>query len=62
MYCEHATRHRDECSVVFDIPPGFVHDWLAFHDQRDSRQQLLRGSVVALWAVVASGLVFGALK
>ncbi|WP_407169596.1 hypothetical protein [Bradyrhizobium sp. ORS 111] len=63
MYCEHEAHHRDECSVVFDIPPRFVHDWLAFHDRRDARQQLVwRESIVALWAVAASGLVFSALK
>lgn len=63
MYCEHETRHADERAVVFDIPSGFVRDWLAFQDRRASRQQFLwRGSVIALGVIGASGLVIGALK
>ena len=63
MYCEHETHHGDERAVVFDVPSGFVRDWLAFHDRRSARQQFLwRGSVIALGVIAASGLVLGALK
>ena len=63
MYCEHETHHSDERAVVFDIPPGFVRDWLAFHDRRTARQRFLwLGSVFALGAIATSGLVIAALK
>jgi hypothetical protein len=63
MYCEHETHHGEEPAVVFDIPSGFVRDWLAFHDRRTARQQFLwRGSVIVLALVGVSGLVLGALR
>ncbi|MTV11766.1 MULTISPECIES: hypothetical protein [Bradyrhizobium] len=63
MYCEHETHHRNKSAVVFDIPAGFVHDWLAFHDRRAARQQLLwRASVITLGIIAASGVVLGALR
>ncbi len=63
MYCEHETRHGDEPAVVFDIPSGFVRDWLAFQDRRAARQELLwRGSVIGLGIIAASGLVLSALR
>ncbi|HEX7924227.1 MAG TPA: hypothetical protein VF583_24935 [Bradyrhizobium sp.] len=63
MYCEHETHYRDEPAVVFDIPAGFVRDWLAFHDQRTARHQLLwRASVITLGLIAASGAVLGAFR
>ena len=63
MYCEHETHHGEELAVVFDIPSGFVRDWLAFHDRRTARQQLLwRGSVIGLGLIGVSGLVLGVLR
>lgn len=63
MYCEHEIRHGEEPAVVFDIPSGFVRDWLAFHDRRTARQQFLwRVGVVVLGVIAASGSVLGALK
>lgn len=63
MYSEHETHHHGEPAVVFDIPAGFVRDWLAFHDQRAARQQLLwRASVITLGIIAASGVVLGALR
>jgi hypothetical protein len=63
MFSEHETHHGDEPAVVFDIPPGFVRDWLAFHDRRAARQQLLwRASVLALCSVAAMAAVFTALR
>src|SRR5215475_64668 len=60
MFCEHETHHGEEPAVIFDIPAGFVRDWLAFHDRRSARQQLLwRASVIALGLVAASGVVLG---
>ena len=63
--CSASTRlyHGDVSAVVFDVPSGFVRDWLAFHDRRAARQQLLwRASVIGLGLVAASGVVLGALK
>jgi len=63
MYCEHETHHGDERAVVFDIPAGFVRDWLAFHDRRNARQQLLwRASVIALCVIAAAAVVLAVLK
>ncbi|GEC55503.1 hypothetical protein ABIF38_004192 [Bradyrhizobium japonicum] len=63
MYCEHETHRRNKSAVVFDIPAGFVHDWLAFHDRRAARQQFLwRASVITLGIIAASGVVLGALR
>ncbi|MBR0697690.1 hypothetical protein [Bradyrhizobium lablabi] len=63
MYCEHETHHGEEPAVVFDIPAGFVRDWLAFHDRRDARRQFLwRASVIVLGVIAASGAVLGALR
>jgi len=63
MFCEHETHHAEERAVVFDIPSGFVRDWLAFHDRQSARRQLIwRGSVVALGMIAASGAVLGFLK
>ncbi|GKQ54586.1 hypothetical protein [Bradyrhizobium sp. Ce-3] len=48
---------------MFDIPAGFVRDWLAFHDRRAARQQWLwRASVITLGIIAASGVVLGALR
>jgi hypothetical protein len=57
MFADHQTHHADESSVVFDIPAGFVRDWLSFHDRHDSRRQtrwLAAATILALIAAVAS--------
>ena len=41
MFADHEVRHPDRRTIVFDIPVGFVRDWLAFQDRRAARQQLL---------------------
>ena len=61
MFSEHETHHSDEPAVVFDVPAGFVRDWLAFHDRRNARQQRLwRAIVVGLGLVAVSGVMLGA--
>jgi len=63
MFSEHETHHHEDPTVIFDIPPGFVRDWLAFQDRRSARQQLMwRASVIVLGLVAASAALFGALK
>lgn len=63
MFSEHETHHSADPTVIFDIPPGFVRDWLAFHDQRNARQQMLwRAGVIVLGIVAASAAVLGVLK
>ncbi len=63
MFSEHETHHQEEPTVIFDVPPGFVRDWLAFHDDRIAREQRLwRASVIVLGIIAASGAVIGALK
>jgi hypothetical protein len=34
IFAEHETHHQEEPTVIFDVPSGFVRDWLAFHDHR----------------------------
>jgi hypothetical protein len=63
MFSDHETHHAQERNVVFDIPSGFVRDWLAFHDRRSARQQLLwRASVILLGIIAASAAVLAAIK
>lgn len=63
MFSEHETHHQADPTVIFDIPPGFVRDWLAFHDHRIARQQVLwRAGVIVLGLVAASAAVLGVLK
>jgi hypothetical protein len=63
MFSEHETHHGEEPTVIFDVPPGFVRDWLAYHDRRAARQQLAwRTSVIILTSIAAAGAVFSALK
>jgi hypothetical protein len=60
MFSEHETHHGDEPAVVFDVPAGFVRDWLAFHDWRTARQQRLwRAMVIGLGLVAVSGVMLG---
>jgi hypothetical protein len=63
MFADHETRHPGRHTVVFGIPAGFVRDWLAFHDGRAARQQLLwRAIVIALTLVAATAAVLGLLR
>jgi len=63
MYSEHETHHREDPTVIFDIPPGFVRDWLAFQDRRSARIQLIwRAGVIVLGLVAASAALLGVLK
>jgi hypothetical protein len=63
LFCEHQIHRAEEPTVIFDVPPGFVRDWLAFHDRRAARQQFVwRVSVLALAAVAASSALLGALR
>ena len=57
MLAEHEIHHADSGSVVFDVPSGFVRDWLDFHDRHDRRRQtlwLVATASLALLAAVAS--------
>ncbi len=63
MFSDHETHHGEEPAVVFDIPAGFVRDWLAFHDRRTAQQQFVwRASVLVLGAVAASAAVIAAVR
>jgi len=63
MFSDHETHHPQSRSVVFDIPAGFVRDWLAFHDRRAARQQLLwRAGVIALSTVAAAAAIVAAVR
>ena len=57
MFADHEMHHADDNSVVFDVPAGFVRDWLSFHDRQDGRRQtqwLATVTVLAFVAAVAS--------
>jgi hypothetical protein len=54
MFADHELHHAEDRSVVFDVPAGFVRDWLSFHDRRDVRRQTLWLAVVTALALVAA--------
>jgi hypothetical protein len=63
MFADHETYDPEKPAVVFDIPAGFIRDWLAFHDRRAARQQLLwRATVIGLTFVAAAAAVLGVLR
>ncbi|MDE5452700.1 hypothetical protein GWE18_07390 [Bradyrhizobium sp. CSA112] len=63
MFADHETHDPERPAVVFDIPAGFVRDWLAYRDRRVARQQLLwRATVIALSFVAATAAVLGVLR
>jgi hypothetical protein len=63
MYAEHETHHADEHAVVFDIPAGFVRDWLVFHDRRSSLHQTLwRTTVIVLTLIAAVAAIIAAFR
>lgn len=63
MLADHEAHHPRRRAVIFDIPAGFVRDWLAFHDRRAARRQLLwRATVIALSLVAATAAVIGVLR
>jgi len=63
MFVDHEAHDPERPTVVFDIPAGFVRDWLAFQDRQAARQQLLwRVSVIALTLIAATAAVLGALR
>ena len=63
MFAAHETHDPERPAVVFDIPAGFIRDWLAFHDRRAARQQFLwRATVIALTLAAAAAAVLGVLR
>jgi hypothetical protein len=63
MFCDHETHHADQKAIIFDVPPGFVRDWLEFHDRRLARQQgLWRSAVLVLTVIAATAGLIGLLK
>ena len=63
MFADHEAHYPERPAVVFDIPTGFVRDWLAFHDRRAARQQLLwRATVIVLTLIAATAAVLGVLR
>ena len=54
MFADHEVHHADERAVVFDVPAGFVRDWLSFHDRHDRHGQSWWLAAVALLALVAA--------
>ena len=63
MFVDHETHHPGRRAVIFGIPAEFVRDWLAFHDGRTARQQLLwRMTVIALTFIAATAAVLGLLR
>ena len=43
MLTDHDLHHAGQRTVVFDVPPGFVRDWLSFHSRHDGRTQIWWG-------------------
>jgi hypothetical protein len=55
MFAAHEMHHANDNTVVFDVPAGFVRDWLDFHDRNDGRKQTRLLIAVAVLALVAAG-------
>jgi hypothetical protein len=53
-----AARHEDGALVPFEVPPGFVRDWLAYHDRANERRlarwRTATAVLVAIAAIAAS--------
>jgi hypothetical protein len=63
MFSDHETHHGEEPAVIFDIPSGFVRDWLAFHDRRTAHQQFWwRASVIVLSSIAAAAAIVAAVR
>ncbi|MBR1222306.1 hypothetical protein JQ557_30195 [Bradyrhizobium sp. U87765 SZCCT0131] len=61
MFAEHETHHGGEPAVIFDIPAGFVRDWLAFQDRRASRRQRAFGALLLGLCLVGIALALAGL-
>jgi hypothetical protein len=63
MFADHETNHPARHHITSDIPAGFARDWLAFHDRRIARRQLVwHSAVIGLGCVAAIAAVIGALR
>jgi hypothetical protein len=63
MFADHETNHPARRAIIYDIPAGFVRDWLAFHDRRTARRQLIwQAAVIGLGLVAAIAAVVAALR
>ncbi|EAQ34957.1 hypothetical protein NB311A_10870 [Nitrobacter sp. Nb-311A] len=61
MFAEHVTHQSRRQAVVYDIPPEFVRDWLAFHDRNEARRQRLWQLSFAAAAIIALAVATAAL-
>jgi hypothetical protein len=53
MFADHEIHRSRRQAVVYDIPPEFVRDWLAFHDRDKTRRQRLWQLIFAAVAIAA---------
>ncbi len=62
MLIDHEIHRPREPAAVFDVPPGFVRDWLAYRDRRaiwgERRWRLL---LLVLLALTAAGTLITAM-
>jgi hypothetical protein len=54
MFADHEMHHANDNAVVFDVPAGFVRDWLDFHDRHEARRQTRLWIVLTALALVAA--------
>ena len=57
MFADHEMHDAVDNLVVFDVPAGFVRDWLNFHDRHERRTQtrwLAAATILAMIAALAS--------
>lgn len=63
LFVDHEANHPARRTVIFDIPAGFVRDWLAFRDRRAARRHLVwQVAVIAMASVAAIGVLIAALR
>jgi hypothetical protein len=61
MFADHETHQTKRRTVIYDIPPEFVRDWLAFHDRYAAKRQRLWQLIFVAVALAALGLAVAAL-
>jgi hypothetical protein len=61
MFADHETHRTKRRTVIYDIPPEFVRDWLAFHDRYAAKRQRLWQLIFVAVALAALGLAVAAL-
>lgn len=61
MFIDHEVHQVRKHAVIYDVPPEFVRDWLAFHDLHETRRARLWLFASVALAVIALLVAIAAL-